>query len=86
VSAFVEGGVADPAQPFQVAAHRAEIGPGDVVRRPVEVLHARGEEARQNGIDLALAADESCKAWLLSRVLLVGMAPSLWRRTSEPSG
>src|ERR1700733_7374900 len=52
--ALVEGGVANPAQPFQVAAHGADIGPGDALRRPIEVLRAQADETRWSGIDLAL--------------------------------
>jgi hypothetical protein len=37
----VDGGVADPAQAAsQVAAHRADIGPGDLTRLQIEVLRA----------------------------------------------
>jgi hypothetical protein len=52
--AFVESGIADLAESFQVADQGPDITPGDIVRPAVETLGAQGREPRQNGVDLGL--------------------------------
>jgi hypothetical protein len=76
VFAFVEGGVADPAQHFQVPAQCADVGPGDFVRLPIEVLCAQADEARQNGVDLTVEDDESREGSAVVLGLAHRLAPS----------
>jgi hypothetical protein len=78
VFAFAKGGVADLAQPVQVAAQASDVAPGDLLRRSVEMVGAQRAEARQDRVDLGLAGNEGDKSALLFGDLRIGMAPP-WR-------
>jgi hypothetical protein len=71
VFTFVEGGAADPAQPFQVAPHRADIGPGDLIRLQIEVFGAQADEAPRIASISLLRTTTAAPARLLSCVLLI---------------
>src|SRR3954453_4154111 len=73
--AFVESGIADLAESFQVADQGPDITSGDIVRRAVETLGAQGSEPRQNGVDLGLPGDEGGQASLLSAGQRIKVAP-----------
>lgn len=62
---FVEGRIRDPLEEFGVVAEGADVAPVDLVRGVPEVVGAGGREARQHGVDLGLAGDESGEGGIL---------------------
>jgi hypothetical protein len=63
VFAFVESGVGNLAQSFQVAAQSPDISPGDITRRSIEMLRTQGGEASQDSIDFSLQAMKAARAF-----------------------
>src|SRR3954447_1308887 len=61
VFALLESGIADCAQTFQETPQGADIGPGDIIRQPIEMLGTEGSEAGEDRVNFGLAGNEGGK-------------------------
>src|SRR5690242_19990725 len=67
VLTFVEGGAADFLEPLQIAAQSAHIGPGDLVRRAIEMIGTEGSKTGKDRVDFSFAGNEGCDDICISK-------------------